>query len=211
MFFVFLFLSEKDNAKSNKSLYNSEMKKYRDDRNRVIASKKVSEINSLKELKGMKSDDEAVIKLQQELKRVKSFISSSFISLESNIKSSSKTVVTYDTIKGDSLYPVYTSSYDGEWYSWDVKASKDSTGNNMRFKEKLLCTPRMKRESILKKKELYVDVVSENPYSDILDVRSVSLKEKRPIVGIGPYIGVNINGSISAGIAVQIPLITIKK
>lgn len=52
---------------------------------------------------------------------------------------------------------------------------------------------------------------NKNPYNKITEGTSFTIKEKVPLLTVGPSIGINYNGKPTVGVSVQFPIFSIKK
>lgn len=113
------------------------------------------------------------------------------------------TVIVHDTV-----YSFYKKNNYLNLYgkvspnSWDLDISLTDTLHTVAYTKTRLFGPN----------ESFIDISNTNPYVHINKGKSVSIKQYRPILTIGPYIGYEIypNSHISAGISIQHPMIFIK-
>jgi len=122
-------------------------------------------------------------------------------------KTVNKTVTLTDTVikGGDTVFiPIYTSVWDNEWSSGNVKATQDTTivdfevYNDFRFEH-------ITKGGIFRKRTEIINVINQNPYVTDHSVKSYKFKPKQKLfsvgiqgglgitpVGVQPYLGVGV-------------------
>lgn len=163
-----------------------------------------------------KTKDSTIAWLQREVRKAKSEIknggsvtiigtSTTFSGTTTTSITSTQPVINGDTIR---LYPVYESdSKDTTWIKYHITASKDSINLKFRSKDKFTLVLGEEKVSLFKRKPT-VKLTSQNPYTDINSLRTMEVKDTRPIrrlsiglqigygitfKGLTPYAGLGIN------------------
>jgi len=197
--------------------YNSEIKKWKDKDSVNHTKTKIIESQKIKYFLELKSKDSMITKLQKVVKNYKNKISKkgnvTLFSSNSKINNKSKTNITIkDTIiKNDTvyLYPEYKSDFNlKNWVIGNTISNKDTTEINLKIKNEYSVIIGNERKNIFSKNKPFVEIINYNPYTDIKNVKTYKVSTPRTKrIGIGPYVGIGLDGKYSIGIGVQYNII----
>lgn len=154
---------------------------------------------SIKDLKRIETQDSMLMQLQRavtsyekELKKV----GSSVVAIEAATRINSKvpTVIKETEIIKDPnvryIYPTYTSKSQDKWYSITTVATKDSTYNDVSFRDNYNVILGYERKGFFKKSEPTAMVQSESPYSEVKDMKAMRVTgSTQPKVSLGGHVG----------------------
>lgn len=158
-------------------------------------------ITNKKQLLNIDSKNKEILKLQKKLKNSKKVITSSSFSTTTEAKTVSPTIViNRDTIIINDtvyVYPEYKSFFvsKGNWVKIHTIANKDS----------IFCAPIIENSFTVtlkeegkwfKKKKVYAEVVSENPFNKVKSLRAVNLvnaRKRRLNIKLRPSVAVGID------------------
>jgi hypothetical protein len=183
-----------------------------------VARIQLLESNSVKDFLKIKTQDSVVKHLQAKVKeyerQIKNNGSVTKIGTFSSISNSTATVAR-DTIiidRGDSLKAsIYTTTFKDKWINYRIDAFPDTTYLDLKTKDNFSVILGSERPKWYKKKQPFVDVISESPYTEVKSVRAYrvtsSMKPTRLSLGIQvgygfsslipkPYIGIGLQYNI---------------
>lgn len=199
----------------------AEVETWRDEEKRHLA--KINQMTSEKAqiFIDLKTKDSSIIALQETVEEYKEKLRKSGsvtnIDSDTNIDNKGKTNVNArDTVYLDNviyIYPEYSNDFNlDEWVYGSVVANKDSTQVSVKIKNSYSVVLGREGGSLFKKSKPFALVRSENPFTEIKELKSyqVSLpKPKRwsfgPSLSYG--IGENLNTQIIIGVSLQYSLI----
>lgn len=190
---------------------------YKDRYGRLVAKNSVLENNSTKDFLKIKSSDSLINQLQAEVKKYQKQLKDG--GSVTNIGTSSiihKGTVTQipdrDDIKKDTSKKseVYFSTYKDKWIDYQISAFKDTIYLDLEMTDKYSVIVGSERDKWYKKKQTFVDVISESPYIQIKALKAYKVTdERKPTrlslgiqVGYGltpfpkPYIGIGLQYNI---------------
>ena len=119
------------------------------------------------------------------------------------------------TITRDSLIYLDTTQvkakvfqFRDRWATINGIFSRDSLSLNYSFVDSLTIATSWRRKHLFANRELQIDALSSNPYSSITGLSSLTVRDpKKSRVGIGPFVGIGLNGKPVIGIGVQYSLL----
>jgi len=107
----------------------------------------------------------------------------------------------------DTAYKVVKSD---QWVHVEAIAGKDTGSIKLSIRDTISITEVVKNPLIGKTtRDLYIR--SANPYNVTTSGYSYRIREKKSILTVGPYIGIDIKGKPSFGIGVQFPIVNVKR
>lgn len=215
-FFIFSWKKYKSTLDEN-NLYQrlqDSIKTYINDKGQLVSQIEILQANSTRSLLNLKTKDETINWLQQEVKnnkeKIKSGGSISVIGTQVSFTGINGTIVTFDSSipvkKGDTLYmyPIYSSkSKDSTWINYNINANKDTTILNLKVNNKysvLIGSTNLNRKERKEKginwfnrKIPIVEVTNQNPYDNTKTLRAFEVKDTRKSrLGLGLGVGVGV-------------------
>ena len=168
----------------------------RDENNHHIAKIKTIE-DKLKNFLKLKSNDDEIKKLQEEVKKYKKQLnnkgSATVISITTKIDTLVITKLKIDTIKlKDTITTVtsYNSEFNNKWIDFKVNSSYDSTDVNITIRNEYAVIIGEESRGLFKRAVPVAIVSNKNPYSEIQQLRTFEVKVKKPgRFSIGPIVG----------------------
>lgn len=204
---------------------------YKDRYGRLVAKNSVLENNSTKDFLKIKSSDFLINQLQAEVKKYQKQLkdggSVTNIGTSSTIHKGTATRLSdrdddirywrnrfepYDLEKKDTSKKseVYFSTYKDKWIDYQISAFKDTIYLDLEMTDKYSVIIGSERDKWYKKKQTFVDVINESPYTQIKALKAYKVTdERKPTrlslgiqVGYGltpfpkPYIGIGLQYNI---------------
>lgn len=116
-------------------------------------------------------------------------------------------LVLHDTIFSDTAH-AKSFNYSDQWISFNGYFLRNEASFKYEVKDSLTIAHSYKKKNWFSKRELFVDVISHNPKTTLAGLSSISVPEpKYSRVGVGPFIGVGLNGKVMFGVGVSYDLI----
>jgi len=186
----------------------------------LVAKIGVLESYKVKTFTQLKTQDSVVKKLQllvvEYQNKIKGQGSVTIIGTLANVNTTVPTIIDSATTVVNTIeYPIYNSSFNLKGWVWgDVKASKDSTQINFKFKEEIDAVVGRDKTGFLGlgKGKPFVEVTLHNPYNTVKYLRTYTPKippVKKFSIGPSAAYGVdqNLNKSFFIGVGVNYSII----
>lgn len=143
----------------------------------------------------------------QDLRKQVSGLNKNLSNLKSYISTRVSTSDTIFTTLHDTVYnnrPVKAFSYKDDWTVINGTLFQDSVKIKYQVTDSLTFVTYYKKQGLFKPKRLMVDGISYNPHSRITGLKNITVAQPpRKRFGVGPYIGIGIDGKINIGFGAQ--------
>lgn len=207
---IFMFLDGCNNKDYNLNTgYQDTMQLYKNKYGEQVARNQVMVLRNFKQLNQLKSKDKDILELQSLITKYKSDLkrTSSLVVIKSDTKID--TVYKTQVLTRDSIgNPTYGFEDNNKWYQLKGRISYDSTKIEIAIHNEYLVLLKSKRKGLFGSTPV-VEVINQNPYSSITDLKSIKIdnqiKNKRGGIGLSigygisydfkskPFIGVSYN------------------
>ena len=205
---------------SNYEKLQDTVKFYKNKSGLLVARTSVLEGNNATMLLHLKSRDEEIIKLQKTVneykKKIKNGGSVTNFNTGTTINNTTATIVDSLPVNNpDSVVyvcnPTYKTTFTDKFLEYSLQANKDSTTLHLTHTDKFSVIIGEERPKMFSKKETFVDVVSESPYTKVKSVKAFKVTDKRKptrisvgvqggygltLFGATPYVGVGVQFNI---------------
>ena len=186
---------------------NDSLKIWRDVNNKQNALIKVIQGENTDMFVKLKHSDSVVNQLQQLVNKYSEQLS----------KQGSATIIHTQTKFDTILLPMYNSGtryykHKDKWIDFQVQIDSNNVGKfDLAINNRFDILTYYKREKWYKNKQMYIQVISDNIYTDTKALKSFEVKNRMPKISIGPQLGIGINNQLQItpyiGIGTQLNLL----
>lgn len=164
----------------------------------------------------IRSQDSTITKLQDQVKDYKGKLFSAIRASSSTLSSgnSESVVLSADTVYKDSIayvHAVYSTRWNNRWEKGFIEAGIDSIHRSIKITNEYAFNIGYKREKWWKRSRPIVEMQNLNPNTSTLELRSVSIRDKKPRIRFGltasyGFILPTLDPSLHVGFGAQLPI-----